>query len=147
MAGGELGSSSTKSEPNVVPLCDILLVLLIIFMVVTPMIQKGANVTLPEAKNTQEEPQPGEMITVDVGMDIVSGELKVFLENKVVDDVSKLATAIEDIMEERQIMERKILLKADVDLEYGKVVDVMNEIRSANIEILGLVTEKFAGSD
>ena len=147
MAGGELGSSSTKSEPNVVPLCDILLVLLIIFMVVTPMIQKGANVTLPEAKNTQEEPQPGEMITVDVGMDIVSGELKVFLENKVVDDVSKLATAIEDIMEERQIMERKILLKADVDLEYGKVVDVMNEIRSANIAILGLVTEKFAGSD
>jgi biopolymer transport protein TolR len=147
MAGGELGSSSTKSEPNVVPLCDILLVLLIIFMVVTPMIQKGANVTLPEAKNTQEEPQPGEMITVDVGMDRVSGELKVFLESKVIDDVTKLATAIEDIMEEKQIMERKILLKADIDLEYGKVVDVMNEIRSANIEILGLVTEKFAGSD
>lgn len=147
MAGGELGSSSTKSEPNVVPLCDILLVLLIIFMVVTPMIQKGANVTLPEAKNTQEEPQPGEMITVDVGMDKVSGELKVFLESKVIDDLNKLATAIEDLMEERQIMDRKILLKADIEIEYGKVVDVMNEIRSANIEILGLVTEKFAGSD
>lgn len=147
MAGGELGSNSTKSEPNVVPLCDILLVLLIIFMVVTPMIQKGANVTLPEAKFTQEEPQPGEMITVDVGMDRVSGDLKVFLENKVVEDITKLATAIEDIMEERQIMDRKILLKADIDLEYGKVVDVMNEIRAANIEVLGLVTEKFAGSD
>lgn len=147
MAGGELGSTSTKSEPNVVPLCDILLVLLIIFMVVTPMIQKGANVTLPEAKNTQEEPQPGEMITVDVGMDRYSGELKVFLENSLVEDISKLATAIDDIMEERQIVDRKILLKADIDLEYGKVVDVMNEIRSANIEILGLVTEKFAGSD
>jgi biopolymer transport protein ExbD len=48
MAGGELGSKSAKSEPNVVPLCDILLVLLIIFMVVTPMIKKGANVKLPE---------------------------------------------------------------------------------------------------
>jgi len=116
-------------------------------MVITPMIQKGANVTLPEAKNTQQEPQPGEMITVDVGMDKASGEMKVFLEDKLVEDISKLAASIDEIMEEKQIQERKILLKADIDLEYGKVVDVMNEIRNANIEILGLVTEKFAGSE
>ena len=49
MGGDVSGSKSTKSEPNVVPLCDILLVLLIIFMVVTPMIKRGVNVKLPEA--------------------------------------------------------------------------------------------------
>jgi biopolymer transport protein TolR len=59
MAGGDTGAKSTKSEPNVVPLCDILLVLLIIFMVVTPMIKKGANVALPQMTNTQDQPEPG----------------------------------------------------------------------------------------
>jgi biopolymer transport protein TolR len=147
MAGAELGTSETKSEPNVVPLCDILLVLLIIFMVVTPMIQRGANVTLPEASNTQEEPQPGDMITVDVAVDRVSGGIKLFLDDKMIDDMSKLPVAIEDLMEERQITDRKVLLRADLNLEYGKVIDVMNKIKEANIEVLGLVTEQYAGSD
>ncbi|MCX6556880.1 MAG: biopolymer transporter ExbD, partial [Candidatus Aminicenantes bacterium] len=60
----EIGSKSAKSEPNVVPLCDILLVLLIIFMVVTPMISKVANVTLPEAKYVASQPDPGQILTV-----------------------------------------------------------------------------------
>lgn len=147
MAGAELGTSETKSEPNVVPLCDILLVLLIIFMVVTPMIQRGANVTLPEARNTQEEPQPGEMVTVDVAVDRVSGGIKLYLDDKLIDDMAKLPIAIEDLMEERQITDRKVLLRADLNLEYGKVIDVMNKIKDANVEVLGLVTEQYAGSD
>lgn len=142
MAGGEIGSSSAKSEPNVVPLCDILLVLLIIFMVITPMIQKGANVKLPEASNTQDQPEPGTLITVDVKSD---GEI--FLENRLLDGgLAKLADAIEAIMEEKQQTGTKILLKADISLPYGKLVDVMNEIREARIEVVGLVTEKYASS-
>lgn len=147
MAGAELGTSETKSEPNVVPLCDILLVLLIIFMVVTPMIKQGANVTLPEARNTQEEPQPGEMITVDVAVDRVSGGIKLFLNDRPIEEMAKLPVAIEDLLEERQSTERKVLLRADLNLEYGQVIDVMNKIKDANIEILGLVTQQFAGSD
>jgi biopolymer transport protein TolR len=145
MGGAELGASETKSEPNVVPLCDILLVLLIIFMVVTPMIQRGANVRLPEAKNIANMPQPEEAITVDAGIDRISGELAIFIDNNRIDRLESLTSAIEDLMEEKQ-EDVKILLKADKELEYGKVVDVMNEIKKANVEILGLVTEQQTGT-
>jgi len=143
MAGGGMGSGSAKSEPNVVPLCDILLVLLIIFMVVTPMIQKGANVKLPEAANTQDQPEPGQLISVDVK---ATGEI--YLENKLLEDgLNSLPSAIETLMEENQQTESKVLLKADINLEYGKLVDVMNAIREARIEVVGLVTEKLASSE
>jgi len=136
----DVGSKSAKSEPNVVPLCDILLVLLIIFMVVTPMIQKGANVTLPEAKNTMDEPEPGQLPTVYIKK---TGE--VYFESNLVEDITKLPEMIIEKFDEMQKGgEKKVLLKADIDIEYGKVVDVMNEIKNAEIEVLGLITEKKA---
>jgi len=143
MGGGDVsGSKKTKSEPNVVPLCDILLVLLIIFMVVTPMIKKGVNVKLPEAVNTQDEPDPQNMITV-----FVKDDGSIYLGETIVDDVQKLAPMIEDLMEaKKQTENTKILLKADKDISYGRVTEVMNEIRRAQIEVIGLVTERVAGS-
>jgi len=131
------GTSSAKSEPNVVPLCDILLVLLIIFMIVTPMIQKGANVTLPEAKYVANQPDPSQMITVHVKK---TGE--VFLDDKQVDDLAKLGQLILDKMEEMQRVEKKVLMKADLEAAYGRVVDVMFAIKEAQIEVIGLVTEQ-----
>lgn len=132
------GTNAVKSEPNVVPLCDILLVLLIIFMVVTPMIQKGANVRLPEAAYTDDQPKPGAMLEVFVRKDG-----SVFFNENVVEDISKLPTLIADKIEADQPEDKtKILLKADTDVEYGKIVDVMNEIRGAEIEVIGLVVEK-----
>lgn len=131
------GSGSLKSEPNVVPLCDILLVLLIIFMVVTPMIQKGANVTLPEAKYTADLPEPGQLLTV-----FVKNKGEVFLDEKPAEDLTKLGEMILDRMEELQKTEKKVLLKADLEVEYGRLVDVMNAIRDAQIEVIGLVTER-----
>lgn len=142
MAGGELGSTTAKSEPNVVPLCDILLVLLIIFMVITPMIQKGANVRLPEAKNISDQKEAGQLITVSIKRDGT-----VYVGDKIVEDITKLSTIIEDTMEEKQITDRKIQLRADVELEYGKVIDVMNEIKNARVELLALLVDKFAESD
>ncbi len=136
----DVGSKSAKSEPNVVPLCDILLVLLIIFMVVTPMIQKGANVTLPEAKNTIDQPEPGQLPTVYIKK---TGE--VYFEENLVEDITKLPEMIIEKFDEMQKSgEKKVLLKADVDIEYGKVVDIMNQIKNAEIEVLGLITEKKA---
>jgi biopolymer transport protein ExbD len=137
----DIGSKTTKSEPNVVPLCDILLVLLIIFMIVTPMIQKGANVTLPEAKYTASQPDPSQMLTVYIKK---SGEIA--LDDKVVDDLAKLGQLILDRMEEMQMTEKKVLLKADLDAAYGRVVDVMNAIKEAQIEVIGLITEQKAGT-
>jgi biopolymer transport protein TolR len=141
MAGAELGSKTAKSEPNVVPLCDILLVLLIIFMVVTPMIQKGANVRLPEAKNVSDQKEAGQLITVSIKRDGT-----VYVGDKIVEDITKLSTIIEDTMEEKQITDRKVQLRADVELEYGKVIDVMNEIKNARIELLALLVDKFTES-
>jgi biopolymer transport protein ExbD len=132
------GTNAVKSEPNVVPLCDILLVLLIIFMVVTPMIQKGANVRLPEAAYTDDQPKPGAMLEV-----FVQKNGSVVFNEKVVEDIAKLPGLIMDKIEADQPEDKtKILLKADVDVEYGKIVDVMNEIKSAEIEVIGLVVEK-----
>jgi biopolymer transport protein TolR len=132
------GGDAAKSEPNVVPLCDILLVLLIIFMVVTPMIQKGANVKLPEAVHTQDEPEPGKMATIFVKKD---GTF--MFDGKVLENLEKLAVQIEDkITDSKQEDKAKVLLKADVGTPYGKIVDAMEEIKNANIEVVGLVTEK-----
>ena len=90
--GADIGDTDTvKSEPNVVPLCDILLVLLIIFMVVTPIIRKGANIKLPDAANVQTQPKPGEMITITIKKDG-----SIYLNDKIIEDPSKLATLIEE---------------------------------------------------
>jgi len=136
MAGGDTGSSSAKSEPNVVPLCDILLVLLIIFMVITPMVQKGANVKLPETLNYEEQPEPGKMTEVALKLD---GTVE--LNNKPI-EISELVGSIQAILEDSKDGEAKVLLKADINLEYGKVVDIMNLIKNAEIEVIGLVTEQ-----
>lgn len=141
MAGGDSGSKSTKSEPNVVPLCDILLVLLIIFMVITPMVQKGANVTLPESVNYQSQPEPGKITEVTLRLNKVTNMVEILLDNKIIEE-KDLVSKIEAIMEDSKDKESKVLLKADVDLAYGYVVDVMNLIKNAQIEIVGLVTEQ-----
>jgi biopolymer transport protein TolR len=137
----EIGSKSAKSEPNVVPLCDILLVLLIIFMVVTPMISKGANVTLPEAKYVASQPDPGQILTVFIKK---TGE--VFFEGEEIADLQKLGPKILEKLEDLQRPDKKVLLKADLDAAYGKVVDVLSAIKEAQIEVIGLVTEQKASS-
>jgi biopolymer transport protein TolR len=134
------GNDAAKSEPNVVPLCDILLVLLIIFMVVTPMIQSGTNVKLPDVANADDQPEPGKMVTV-----FVKEDGSYFFDGKPLEDITKLPQLIEDKMESlKQEEKTKVLLKADSAVPYGKVVDIMSEIQDANIEIVGLVTEKVA---
>ena len=140
MGGGDTkGSKSAKSEPNVVPLCDILLVLLIIFMVVTPMIKKGANVTLPEAVNTQDQPESSNIVTVYIQKDGT-----VFLNSSMVEKLDQMPQLIEDQMEEMKQNDSKVLLRADAEAVYGRVTQVMDVIRLANIEVVGLVTDKTA---
>ena len=147
--GAELGGADkAKSEPNIVPLADILLVLLIIFMVVTPMIKKGVHVKLPNAQNTQDQPDPGELLTV-----FVKADGSVFLGSAKI-ELPKLAVTIEDTLQKKlekgskphKEFKTKVLLNADIATEYGKIVDVMNEIKNANIEKIGLVTKKTSGN-
>jgi biopolymer transport protein TolR len=141
MAGGDSGSKSAKSEPNVVPLCDILLVLLIIFMVITPMVQKGANVKLPETVNYQEQPEPGKITEITLQQDG-----SIFLDNKVIEQ-SDLVAKVIAILEDSPDEEKKVLLKADINLEYGRVVDIMDLLKNAEIEVIGLVSEQGTRQD
>lgn len=137
------GAKELNSEPNVVPLCDILLVLLIIFMVVTPMIQKGANVTLPEAINTVDQPEASNMLTVFLQKDGL-----VVFDEKRVEDLKELTQLIEEKIEfESEGEEMKVGLKADVEAKYGRVQEVMNSIKNAGVEIVALIVDRTAGSD
>jgi biopolymer transport protein TolR len=137
----EIGSKSAKSEPNVVPLCDILLVLLIIFMVVTPMISKGANVTLPEAKYVASQPDPAQILTV-----YITKKEEIIFDGNPIKDLETLGPKILEKLDELQRPDKKVLLKADLQVSYGKVVDVLNAIKEAQIEVIGLVTEQKASS-
>ncbi|MGQ9618888.1 MAG: ExbD/TolR family protein [Candidatus Aminicenantia bacterium] len=128
------GTKDFKSEPNVVPLCDVLLVLLIIFMVVTPMLQKGVDVLLPEALNTINQPDPSNQVVVAIkaNSDIYLNQDRVTKDN--------LKQKIEEAFENRT--DKTIYLKADNRLEYGEILPIINIIREAGIEIIGIVTEK-----
>jgi biopolymer transport protein ExbD len=131
------GEQKYSAEPNVVPLCDVLLVLLIIFMVVTPLVQKGVEVSLPNALNTSDMPDSPEVVLT------IRRDSTMYVNQ----DIATLET-LQNMLEEAFLMvtEKKLFLRADEELEFGKLVDVIDIIRESGIEIMGIITEKKAGS-
>lgn len=125
------------AEPNVVPLCDVLLVLLIIFMVVTPLIQRGVEVNLPDALYTADMPENPDVVLT------MRRDGSMFVNQ----DGATLET-LQNMLEEAFLMvtEKKLYLRADEELEFGRLVDVIDIIRESGIEILGIITEKKAES-
>lgn len=130
------GEEKVKSEPNVVPLCDVLLVLLIIFMVLTPLIsQDKGTIKLPVALNTIDMPDK-----IDVALRIrKDGTMFLNQDTKPV-TLENLQTALEEAF--LTVSEKKLYLKADMELEFGKIVDIIDILKDAGIDVIGIITEK-----
>lgn len=129
MAGLIPRRKSVLAEINVVPLVDIMLVLLIIFMITAPMLQQGIDVNLPKAKGKSIE--EAEKINI-----VLTKEGKIYVNDKV-SKISELQTMLSAFKESNPT----VLLKADRDVPYGLVAEVMGEIKAAGIERIGMITE------
>ena len=135
--GGDSGG--VTSEINVTPLVDVMLVLLIIVMLVAPLVQQGAPLTLPTARNTADHPETSEQTTVAVTADSrfwVNG-------TEVLGGQSALGDTVEEALEGKA--DRLVLIKADVEAPYGDVMVAMDELRGVGIEDMALITDDAQG--
>ena len=123
-----------NSEINVTPMCDVMLVLLIIIMIIAPLLQKGVDVTLPEAANTNDKPENDEQTVLAVTAD---GR---FYVDQVPVRETELLTRIQAALDRK--LERILLIKADEDATYGSVMAIMDQLQRAGIEDIGLITER-----
>jgi len=131
-AGGRRGQ--VQSEINVTPLIDVCLVLLIIFMVVTPMLQRGMPVQLPTTTEPEKKPDSAKQVIISV-----TNDGKVYVNQDWVSDESFLER-MKDYFEMPDTKE--LVLKGDKRLEYGAVLKVLRILNEAGFSGVGLITEK-----
>ena len=131
--------SKVNSDINVTPMVDVMLVLLIIFMVVTPMLQKGASVDLAQTNN----PVPmQDADKEDAVLVAITRDGKVFLGSEQV-VLDQITSRVKSALEKKN--DKKVFVKSDARAKYGYVVDVVDNVRSAGVDQLGLLTEQRKG--
>ncbi|HEU4402585.1 MAG TPA: biopolymer transporter ExbD [Candidatus Polarisedimenticolia bacterium] len=137
------GNRALNSDINVTPFVDICLVLLIIFMVVTPMLQEGIQINLPYAKNTEKhEDDEAHAIVVAIKGE-PNGSIATYVSKKPIprDQYQAEMTEIHD-----RTPDKSVLIKADRAMKYGDVRKVMIETNEAGFNEVSLVSEKLPGS-
>ena len=133
------GGSGAKPDINVTPLIDILLVLLIIFMVITPFLQQGVSVALPrDMINPDEDPAIIKESSVVVA---ITEQGKLYLGKKEIDKDS-LKTEIDQKMATKEQQDKIVYIRGDVNANYGQIVETINLIRDSGIDQIGLVADK-----
>ena len=131
--GGAKGG--VKSDINVTPLVDVMLVLLIIMMVIAPMLNQGVQLTLPLADNSNPKPDTSEQTVVSIDS---QGLLYVNAMGPIqqADVVKRLTDTFE------QKGQKLVYLKGDTDAPYGAIMDMMDALRKAQIDSVALITDK-----
>jgi biopolymer transport protein TolR len=131
----DIGSTKggVKSDINVTPLCDVMLVLLIIMMIVAPLLQQGISVSLPKATNTTDKPETQGQTVIAIGPNKA-----VYVNAKPVTE-GELVTRITELLENQK--EKVVLIRADEEVEYSAVMTTMDQLRQAGIEDIGLVVD------
>jgi biopolymer transport protein ExbD len=132
--GGEKGGAI--ADINVTPMADIMIVLLIIFMVITPMLQKGVDVKLPTAGNTKERKDEQKTITVAIKKDGTT-----YLNALKFDNRQELVPQLKERLEDLPEGAKMVFLKADQELAYSEVMTVMDLMREAGVEEIALIAE------
>ena len=141
MSAGSTGGVS--SEINVTPMVDIMLVLLIIFMVITPLLQQGITVTIPrEMRNPDVDPAIIKESSVVISMPTNE---EIYIGKELI-QMSALESEIQRKMDAKTGDERIVYLKSGVGVSYGNVVEVINSLRKAGIDQIGLVADKKKGA-
>ena len=128
----------SKAEPNVVPLCDVLLVLLIIFMVITPTVQKGIDVKLPETSQEQGATPQG----IIVATLLKSGRVDI---NQMEFEFDQVADYLKQQYDVRQ--DKTIFIRADSTLPFQRVMELIDIAKGAGVEVTGIIPELFTEDD
>lgn len=133
--GGDRGA--VNADINVTPMADVMLVMLIIFMVVTPMLQKGAPVELPKTKNPAEmsDADKDDAIRVGIARD---GKFYLGQDRILIDD---LTSKVSDLLKDRT-GDKTVYVKGDARAKYGDIVKVVDGVRAAGVDKIGLLSEK-----
>jgi biopolymer transport protein TolR len=128
--------AKVNSDINVTPMVDVMLVLLIIFMVITPMLQHGVSVDMAQVNNPEQMPDADKE---DALLIAVMRDGKVFFGSDRV-DVDQLTQKVKDRLANNK--DKRVYLKADARAKFGKVVEVVDNVRAAGVDQLGLLTEQ-----
>ena len=129
-------SLGAVSDINVTPMVDVMLVLLIIFMVITPMLQHGTSVNMAKATNTRDMQDADKE---DAVLLAVTKDGKVYLQADRIEP-DQITTKVKDMIADK--LDKTVYVKSDRDAKYGVVVMVVDNVRAAGVDSLGLLTEK-----
>jgi len=134
--GGGSERGQVQSEINVTPMADVMLVLLIIFMVVTPMLQKGVSVELARTANPvdMQEADREDAVIISVTRD---GNFYLNADEVAVDTIG---TEVTDLL--AGLLDKTVYVKSDYRTLYGNVKDVVDSVRAAGVDRIGLLTER-----
>ena len=136
------GSKKVMVDINITPLIDVLLVLIIIFMVITPLVPNGLDALVPQPNKDQSEPDQDTLNrTIVVSMD-AQKRVKI---NQDAADLRSLGSRLVDIFKTRS--ERVIFVKGDAELKFGEVAQIIDIAKGAGIDKIGLITKDFGSSE